>query len=451
MIQNEVFKGNWSIPGETGKYSGTLTFNPIDGAELEVHGAFRGMHMFSNLEIVHGQTLDGWITLVDVRRGNSTGSNITGASVTKYIPTYIFVGHQFNSIEDIRFQHVKFSVFNLIEWINPTAVQEDSNMQYYKLNYSTPVAIPITCYNECSGTIECYLSRKSNFGFYEVEIKQSASIKLAYSGAKFYRDIIEDTLIFARLLTLFTYEQSYPIEISLQNDTLQETFSEDGQKRHILKSIRLIYRSPFYSPAYKSRKFYQHLVTYGSISADFNSILPKWFRHSKELEQPLELLLRSFTNRYDFSIEKFMDISKALELFHRKRFPNEILPKVEFNKRKKKFIMKGLTSEERQWIQRRMEHGNEPSLFDRLRALVDTYAFSYFDKRVPDRKVCCRQAADNRNYYTHFNERLKKKALNGKGLFDLMENLKLILLAGILNDIGISASVFEQSIRGLIY
>jgi hypothetical protein len=60
-------------------------------------------------------------------------------------------------------------------------------------------------------------------------------------------------------------------------------------------------------------------------------------------------------------------------------------------------------------------------------------------------------ASDNRNYYTHFDFSLKEKALNGKELFDLMENLKLILLAGILNSIGIPTAAFEQSIQGVIY
>jgi hypothetical protein len=59
-----------------------------------------------------------------------------------------------------------------------------------------------------------------------------------------------------------------------------------------------------------------------------------------------------------------------------------------------------------------MEHGNEPSLFQRLRELVDVYALPYFDKRVEDRRNLYRQATDNRNYYTHFNSRLKKKHLS---------------------------------------
>jgi hypothetical protein len=451
MIQNEIYKGNWSLPGETESYSGTLTFNPVDGAQLEIHGAFPRTHTLSSIDIVHGRTIDGWITLLNVRQAITTGSNITGASLTKYTPVYIFVGHRFSSIEEIRFRKVKFSLFNLLEWINPTVVQEDISIDHYILNYGTPSSIPIKCYEGCSGSIDCSLDRKSNFGFYEVEIKQKASITLTYDQPRSYKEIIQDTLTILRFVTLCTYEQSYPIEMNLLDDNLQEVISIGSQKQHIPKLIKLIYRSPFYSPVYKDRKFYQHLVSYDSIASNFETILPAWFKLSKELEQPLELILRSFINKYEFSIEKFMDIAKAMELFHRLRFSNKILSEQEFETRKAKFRLKDLTTKELDWIEGRMKHGNEPSLFKRLKELAKKYRFSYFDVRVKKLDKFCIQASENRNYYTHFDESLKEKALNGKELFDLMENLKIILLAGILNSISIPSEAFEQSIQGVIY
>lgn len=451
MIQNEIVKGNWSLPGETESYSGTLTFNPIDGAELEIHGSFRRTYTHSSIGVVHGQTIDGWITLLNVRQVISTGSNVTGASLTKYTPIYIFVGHRFDSVEQIRFRCVKFSLFNLFEWINPVTVQEDSNKGHYILNYVTPAPIPLKCYDGCSGSIECSLDRKSGFDFQEVVIKQKATITLTYDYPRSYKEIIQDTLTFLRFLTLCTYEQSYFIDMILLDDDLQETISQGNQKRCIPKLIKLIYQSPFYSPIYKNRKFYRHLVRYESIVSDFETILPSWFTLSKELEQPLELIFRSFINKYEFSVEKFMDIAKAIELFHRLRFSNKVLPEEEFENRKAKFRLKDLTTKELEWIEGRMKHGNEPSLFKRLKELAKKYRFSYFDTRVENLGKFCIQASDNRNYYTHFDYSLKEKSFNGKELFDLMENLKLILLAGILNSIGIPTAAFEQSIQGVIY
>jgi len=451
MVQNEIFKGNWRLPGSAHNCSGTLTYDPIEGAHLELHGAFAGTLPYSKTEIVHGQTLDGAITLLNVNWRNSTSSQPSGTAVTTYTVVYIFVGHLFDSIEEIRFREVSFTLFNLLEWVNATAVDQQSDQEHYKLDYNKPSPIPLACYDGCSGRIEFALSHSANFGLFDVTIKQRATIKLSYGEAKPYREIIEDSLTFQGLLTLCTYEQSYPLEIRLQDDALQETIGSGIRRRTIPRTIRLIYRSPFVNPAHKSRPFYQHLVKYEPIASSFQSILPKWFSVSKELEQSLDLLLRSFANKYDFTIEKFMDIAKAIELFHRQRFPNGILPNEEFKKRKKRFLLDDLTPEEKQWIQKIMEHGNEPTLFQRLQTLLDTYAFPYFDKRVPDREVCCRQAKDNRNYYTHYNKRLKKVALNGKELFDLTENLKLILLTAILNSIGIETAVFEESIQRLIY
>jgi len=79
------------------------------------------------------------------------------------------------------------------------------------------------------------------------------------------------------------------------------------------------------------------------------------------------------------------------------------------------------------------------------------YSFPYFQERVQEVDRFVKEVGDSRNYYTHFNPELEKKALKGKDLFDAMENVKLLLLAGVLGRIGIKSEVFDQAIRRLIY
>src|SRR6185437_9096422 len=164
MIQHEIFKGTWSLPGYAQSYSGTLIYDPIEGAQLELHGAFTGTHPYSRIEIIHGRTLEGPITLLNVGFSNSTGSQTTGASVTKYTAIYIFVGHLFDSPEQICFREINFTLFNLLEWLNATAVQQESDQEHYQLDYHKPPPISFTCYDGCSGRIEFALAQSAKFG-----------------------------------------------------------------------------------------------------------------------------------------------------------------------------------------------------------------------------------------------------------------------------------------------
>jgi|HubBroStandDraft_2_1064218.scaffolds.fasta_scaffold72973_2 hypothetical protein len=451
MIQEEIYKGIWSLAESNEGHPGTLTFNPIDGAQLEIHGQFRPEPSYSTIDVIVGQTTNGWITLLDTHFRGSVGSNITRTSVTKYAPSFIFEGHRFGSKESLRFQSVKFSLFNLVEWLDPKSIAEDSSLDLFTLKYVPPAAFSFKCFDGCTGKIESSLDRQYQNRWSDIRLKQKAHITLTYDDRKHYSDILADIFSFVRLLTLCTYEQSYPTEIELHDETLIEEYQIGKLTRQLPKTIRLIYQNSFYKPTYKTRNSYAHLLRYEFITPNFGEIIEAWFEQSKKLEQPIELLLRSLIDKYSFSIDKFMDIVKALELYHRITHPSELLPKEDFKCRKKKFLLKDLSREERIWILHMMEHGNEPTLAQRLRDMMITYAFPYFDSRVKDRDLLCRQATDNRNYYTHFNPRLRKKALNGKDLFNLMENLKLILVSAIFRSMGIPIETIKQTVPGLIY
>ncbi|HMC87888.1 MAG TPA: HEPN domain-containing protein, partial [Chitinophagaceae bacterium] len=79
------------------------------------------------------------------------------------------------------------------------------------------------------------------------------------------------------------------------------------------------------------------------------------------------------------------------------------------------------------------------------------YTFPYFDERVRDKDCFIKKAKDSRNYYTHFDKSLEKKSLEGKDLFDLTENLKLILFSAIFKRMAVPVDAYDESVRYLIY
>ena len=362
MIQELSYKGEWSLPGESEIYSGTLIFHPATGAELEIIGRFGSGFMPPPIEVIHGKTISGWVTLFDTKHHAGHSSNVTSTDVTVYKPSFIFEGHRFESKDSLKFQSVHFSLFNLLEWLDPQAIKLNRDDNKYLMEYYKPENPKFKCYERCMGRIEFSLNSKNLNGHNKIEIYQESKIILEYETNKNYWDILKDIFVFVRFLTLCTYEQSYPLNIEFFADDLIDEFIQDHLGKSVLKPIKCIYQNSFYRPKYQTRKWHQHLLRYDSIKTRFESTVELWFKQLNDLEQPINLLLRSFIEKYDFSVEKFMDIVKALELVHRLNFPNYVLPKDAFEEQKKKFFLIDLSHEERDWIEQKLEHSNEPNL-----------------------------------------------------------------------------------------
>ncbi len=447
MIYDQLYQGDWYIPGQDKMVHGSLSYDPTNGPKLDVVGDF-GWNV-GLINLVVGKTTDGFVTLLDVRRGGGKYWNETNTSSAQYYPGFIFHGYKFEKVEELVFDNVSFSLFNLIEWFNIDSLQEDDFGNLFQ--YKPPKDIELACYEGCSARIEFYLFRDYSGGQFKTILKQSCKITLSYKSFRSFKEILRDIMVFFRFLSVCTYEQSYPLWIMLGNSNITMPDPNMPGLRQIPKEIRLIYHNSFYNKNHKVRRSVEHLIPYESIANSFEAIIREWFKISEELDPMLRLLVNPFLDKYDFSVEKFMDTMRAAETFHRRHHTNAVLSKEEFKRRLEQLCAVDLTDEERKWVREKLNFANEPTLKQRLAEMVTLYSFPYFQERVQEVDRFVKEVGDSRNYYTHFNPELEKKALKGKDLFDAMENVKLLLLAGVLGRIGIKSEVFDQAIRRLIY
>ncbi|MCK4799137.1 MAG: hypothetical protein KAT05_17325, partial [Spirochaetes bacterium] len=66
MIAKFEHKGKWKLPESDTWFNGTLSYDPDNGAILEIYGSFNSFIDRSSKEIVLGKTIAGDITLIDV-------------------------------------------------------------------------------------------------------------------------------------------------------------------------------------------------------------------------------------------------------------------------------------------------------------------------------------------------------------------------------------------------
>jgi hypothetical protein len=98
-------------------------------------------------------------------------------------------------------------------------------------------------------------------------------------------------------------------------------------------------------------------------------------------------------------------------------------------------LLNRLGEDQRNWLEPKLEHANEPSLYNRLVDLFSEYCELGFIFGF-HREGFARQVADTRNYLIHYSSNLKEKALSGTDLIKATQQLKAVIQYLILLELG---------------
>ena len=107
-------------------------------------------------------------------------------------------------------------------------------------------------------------------------------------------------------------------------------------------------------------------------------------------------------------------------------------------------VVASAPTEHAEWLKSKLEHGNEPTLASRLQALVD---YSGLTGRGVLRDSFVRTAIDTRNYHTHYDSHMKRKAAAGASLHWLGEELRAVVHACLLKDLGFDTELSWARLR----
>jgi hypothetical protein len=447
MISKRTFKGKFKTPDTENWYYGTLTYDPDKGAELEIFGTFN--HKFwdqSSRQIIIGQTDEGDITLINnwYRRTRSSKNNIV---VGVYRPNIIIDGHIFKEISNINFEEVTFRVFNLFPWISKTGQNRNDidyyNLGKYSIHYEEIPSIDFKLNNHCTGKIS--FEAPIDFGAIQNEIKiyEEAYVTFNYSYHKNIADILKDIAAFFNSITLFTNEQSYPTSILFRDSKFLEEKSKVQQRKY----INCIYKNTFYDSKHKVRRSGEFLVEYSEIEGNYSTIINKWFELYEEMDSVMMLMMKYYKNKYEFSSDQFMDIIRAIENFHRIDHKNERISQGKFENLVTTILKQvDLEEEDLEWLTGRLK-GNEPTLKNRLKDLIQESDTDLINEKVGKINSFCWKVTTSRNYYTHYDKNRKEEAAKSSDLLELTRTLRAILISNILKKIDVPVKSYENGLK----
>ncbi|MBX9692946.1 MAG: hypothetical protein K2Z81_11225, partial [Cyanobacteria bacterium] len=182
----------------------------------------------------------------------------------------------------------------------------------------------------------------------------------------------------------------------------------------------------------------------------FPSILSRWFSATAIMRDAIRLAMDAFWNDHSRH-GRFLLLAHATEVISRATTDSEYMPPDEYQKVITKMngaIPPEVEGDHRDSLRNKIKYGNELAFHKRVTGLVDSLS--------PDaQKIVCvspkkfaRGVSDTRNYYTHFTDELRPKALSSAPLYWAGEKLLILFRIVLLKDLGIEEKLVVEKIRG---
>jgi hypothetical protein len=437
-------KGKWRLPNNPEWINGTLTFDPENGSELELFGSFNNFLDNSTKEIIIGKTTNGNITLVDNWYKGCKNVHEGKITIGKYNPQLVFIGQLFEHKDEIKFNRIIFKVFNLFQWLSLSGqnVNIIDESKHFEIKYKEIPQIDFKLKENCNAKISFDSPISSKIENNIVNLYEEVYVTFDYKKSEKYLEILNDVNNFISFITIATFEQSYPLSLAFQDDRfIKKTGYTDR-----LEFIKLHYSNRNYNSNLKLRYQGEHIVMFKDIESKFSKIIENWMNLFSDFESVIILILRYFKNKFLFTEEKFIDVIKAIENFHRIEYNNERIPIKELDILIENILSQvNLNGDDLKWLESKLI-GNEPNLKHRIKELINNNKNKFTNDNSKNLKRLYYHATNSRNYYTHYDNEKKASALDGKELYDVTTKLFGLLISCFLNKIEIEPKDYEENL-----
>jgi len=416
----------WLRENPEAKIHGTLRYSHTN-IELELSGSLDnvtaeeflvGGSKFKDHPCIQGRSNDGQkFTLL------KAGTSSYG-STTKYSAFFIIAGKHTTDAETLKLTSVSFYCNHLDTFIarNLFSMEHEGEKEHLKsvtIKYVQPDTLSWRI-DDIAATLDLQTGVTSKSGRMNHELHARSFVTITPHTPQELDLFIRQVWRFCYLLTLVTDEVVSPT--GLMVDIEGEQYKG-----------WLLYRSskePSDDADSVAPVFLFHL---DHIISDFESILKKWFSVNETMLDAIHLTMDAHRNSDQSMHGRFLLLAHAVEVISRATTSSEYMSPADYERiisTLNAAIPSEVPSDHRMSLKSRIKYGNEFAFHKRIKVLLESLS-------VEAREIVCNNAAefargiaDTRNYYTHFTDELRPKALTGAAEYWATE--KLLLLVRIL-------------------
>jgi hypothetical protein len=421
--------GFWNFNSSTDNtYSGNLSV----GNEITL--TLLGCHNVPNEPfILHGITTDGKkITLLNCFISKRQMS-MPGIPQVEISADYYFQGDHFD-FEDFKFKKAIITFSDLHQWIDVGGfekIDNNNNDGFYSAKYKIPNPISLFKNDHVEFSFIFSSFTSGTFPKHNLEINQKTLFEIKHQQTFNLEDFWKYLSQIKSFLTVAYFSEPGINEIYFSTDSNIE--------------IKFMFRGQFDDKIKEKKSKYNFLFLYKDIEETSSEIFINWVNLYLTISPVIYSLEESFRARTILVENKFLNIIQGIETFHRRTRKNEKMSR-DLHKKKIENILMSCPPEHKNWLKDRLNFSNEPTLHERLNELfseiednLKNHLFKNSEKLIIDSK-------NSRNYFTHYDKSLEKKALKGVELHYLTLRLKIFLLIIVLKETGFSDEQLKKII-----
>lgn len=427
MIEPREYKGLWWLPGEENdQLSGTLTITKGE-ASLEVLGHW-GYEILYETETekvgsgdlaeqarILGLTSDGKRVTLEGHVSAPYTEHFPGIPVATYRRSVTLIGKQFAEKEKIGFDEIAIRASDLNAWTQVVALRgayarRNDELPFTKgsVSFEVPDDIEIPLLRSEKASIKFVVHSE---GLYlpseRAALSQDATLHLRFPRRASVERVFERVNQIRNFLSLAV---GRPVAI-LSVTGFQDDYLREGTTAPL--PIELLWGLPHNpDPPTKPRHPREMFFTLPEASPEISTVMKHWFARQARLRPVFNLF---FGIRYhpDIYLDvRFLVFAQAVETYD---------------------------------YRRRLKPGRW-SLAERMEAVLSrcqTVSKKIVGPTTADRDAFVKLFKDSRNWYTHYNPKLEKKAATGAALYLLTIQLQAIIEMSLLRELGFTSTAID--------
>jgi hypothetical protein len=440
MYKDLEFIGSFFLPNKlNNKISGKVSFDENSLATLEIHGTFPDVDRNVDVILFTTTSNEEFTFVKCFCYGKNLGDSLWEAK-------YSLFGQLFNSFNDLKFHAIIISCEYLNEWIGVSGFnrKKQKSIRKHIIEYIQPKTIKFKIDKNIKGSF-IFDTRYHTYPIHKTGITETIKIKLESTKTlSSLKDIAEKKANLEEevpLLELFDYAFKMVnfLTVAYHQPCIITNIEVESRKYFTLApagyfpstlNVNFEYNKPNHH-----RRLYKPLISYKDLKPNINKIIPKWFTKLQTLEPVFNILIESYVKTNGTVENNFLNISQAIETFHRRTRKNtKLQPKQ--HKKMLVSVKSKLNAKENLFFQDVFTFSNEPSLKNRIDSLFSEFDLEFIKKIISNKEKFSQDFRNSRNYYTHYSQALEKKRLSGASLYYLTEKAKILLIVYILFEIG---------------
>lgn len=448
------YAGYWWLPEkEENKYFGNLSFSHDGGLTLEIFGSFaldalepgvaKSIGVTEQYPIIKGVTRAGrYLTLFN-NDSNGFAFSAPGFPSEKFIASYAFEETTSNEERSppTTFHKALVQYTFLPDWIGSSGIQEDlflnngtGKLDRLEVSYRTPDEVVANLEQARISIVEGYNFSSRNRLTRGVSLQSIASLNVEVMEGLRLDDWLNQFVgPLQDFLTLATRRPNAVTKLLLYSNQNQAKASDGTLKA---SATTIYYRQPIAQRPREEKTIDTCNMLFGfqDIKDEFARILQAWLSKRLEFESAMDLFFAVENSSAVYLNNEFLNLAQALEVYHRERFDNFVVPKRDY-KAKKKEIIERVPEEHRKWLTEQLAHGNEPRLYQRLLELLG-HTNKVTSKLASNSNLFARKVTDTRNFLTHFSRKSENVIEDGE-LFRATQVLSYVLQTCFMLELGL--------------